>query len=196
MSRTGPRQPDTSLDRQGILPSWSRVSGITPRQLIKWVSSFCQLLAGFILVAMVVITAIDVAGRYFFNAPLKGTVEIAQVLLVAIIFFGITQTGILKRHVTVDILVPHLSARRQAASAILTTIMGVGILSLIGWRNVISALHARGMGATTDLMNIPEYPFRFIIAFGAFLFALALLPQLYDAVVQVARKPGTGRGDV
>ena len=45
-------------------------------RLALWVSRFISSLAALVLFGMVVVTCIDVIGRYFLNAPLYGGSEI------------------------------------------------------------------------------------------------------------------------
>ncbi|RCV85674.1 TRAP transporter small permease subunit, partial [Vreelandella rituensis] len=42
--------------------------------------------AGATLFALMLLTTADVVGRYFFNAPILGTVELTQQMLAAVVF--------------------------------------------------------------------------------------------------------------
>ena len=50
------------------------------------VSRFIALLAGIVLLWIVLVTCVDVIGRYFFNSPLYAGAEIIQVSMAGVIF--------------------------------------------------------------------------------------------------------------
>ena len=49
---------------------------------------------------MVTIIVINVIGRYLFNRPFMGTVEIVQLLLVITVFFSVAHTEVRKAHIS------------------------------------------------------------------------------------------------
>jgi len=69
----------------------------------------------FLLMAM---TCVDVAGRYFFNRPLPGGLELTEITMVLLVFAGLPIVTTAREHVTVDIvpLEPEsLAAARSSA---------------------------------------------------------------------------------
>ena len=67
------------------------------------VSRSIALLAGFVLLWIVLVTCIDVVGRYFFNSPLYAGAEIIQVSMAGVIFFSLPYMFFKNEHIIVDL---------------------------------------------------------------------------------------------
>lgn len=63
-----------------------------------------NLLAGTMLLLMMLLTAIDVLGRYLFNTPLVGSSELIEIMLAASIFLILPTITWQQEHVSVDLI--------------------------------------------------------------------------------------------
>ena len=61
-------------------------------------------LAALVLFAMMMLTCVDVIGRYFFSRPIFGGFELTEMMLAAMIFLGLPLVTLRNEHVTVDVL--------------------------------------------------------------------------------------------
>ncbi len=66
------------------------------------VSRFIALLAGSVLLWIVLVTCVDVIGRYFFNSPLYAGAEIIQVSMAGVIFLSLPYMLFKNEHIIVD----------------------------------------------------------------------------------------------
>lgn len=143
-------------------------------RVVLWVAELALGLA-----ALTVI--INVFGRYVFKTPLKGAVEIVQLLLVIIVYFSVAYTEVRKGHVTMDEVVGHFP---RWIKLILTSIMyfaaGVFIL-IMGWQSWILAVeHTQPVLRVTDVLHLPIAPVVFVMAIGMVLFGLELLLNAFS----------------
>ena len=79
---------------------------VTPRARQGPFGNFLRLMAlaaGWVLVALMAYTVIDVLLRYVFNRPFRGSLEITEFAMALIVFLGIAYCGWLGGHVAVDI---------------------------------------------------------------------------------------------
>ncbi|MGP9535751.1 MULTISPECIES: TRAP transporter small permease [unclassified Halomonas] len=60
--------------------------------------------AGATLFGMMLLTTVDVAGRFFFNSPILGAVELTQLMLAAVVFLSLPVVCWREEHVSVDLL--------------------------------------------------------------------------------------------
>tara|TARA_B100001113_G_scaffold205720_1_gene168685 strand:- start:47 stop:613 length:567 start_codon:yes stop_codon:yes gene_type:complete len=72
-------------------------------RLALQVSRFIALLAGLVLLWIVLVTCVDVIGRYFFNSPLYAGAEIIQVSMAGVIFFSLPYMFFQNEHIIVDL---------------------------------------------------------------------------------------------
>ena len=75
----------------------------TLERLALKVSRSISVLAGLVLLWIVVITCIDVIGRYFFNSPLYAGAEIIKVSMAGVIFFSLPYMFFKNEHIIVDL---------------------------------------------------------------------------------------------
>lgn len=61
-------------------------------------------LAGLVLFALMLLTTADVLGRFLFNAPVTGTVELTQLMLAALVFLALPVVCWREGHIAVDLL--------------------------------------------------------------------------------------------
>lgn len=86
------------------------------------------------LFVLMALGAADVVGRYVFNRPILGTMEISEVLLAGVLFFGWAYTQATRGHIRVNLLLPRFSPRVQAMTDTINSILGLVLFSLIGWQ--------------------------------------------------------------
>lgn len=112
---------------------------------------------------MMALTVADVLGRYLLSSPVKGSTELTELMLAAVIFLGLPAATLDREHVTVDLVadrLPHLLAplRRLAVPAVSATVQAV-----IGWRLWVTAAQVADYGGTTISLEIPVAP----VGYGA-----------------------------
>ena len=98
----------------------------------------CGWLAGLSLAAMMLLTVADVVSRAALNQPIRGTLEIVELLLACSFFLALPASFLRDEHIVVDIvdgywprLVPLL--RRIAA------LLGVLLMAVMAWQGWIAA---------------------------------------------------------
>jgi TRAP-type C4-dicarboxylate transport system permease small subunit len=137
------------------------------------VARFFDLVAGLLLAAMVVVTCIDVVGRYLFNRPMKGAFELTEVLMAALIFAALPAITARREHIAVDLLDRYFSRRAaQVRSAVieLGSAVVVGALAYIFFEQ---AKQTYADGLYTQALQISLAPVVFF-AMGALAVAAIL----------------------
>ena len=149
------------------------------------VEAVLGVVAAALLFAMMLLTFVDVVGRYLFDQSVVGAFEITEIMMALLIFAGLPLVVRREEHVTVDLadrLVPP-RARRGYRRAIE---LGSGILVLglahLMWRK---AGRAAAYGDTTTVLLIKYAPF--IYAIVAFL-VMAGIIHLYNAFASPPRR--------
>lgn len=141
----------------------------------------------FVALTALLITA-DVAGRYFFDHPIKGAHEIIEFMVLGIVALGLAYTQYRKANIAIDLLVTRLPQNAQAAVAILAYFLSLGIISVIGWQAFIHTRHLWDTGQKSLELHIPTAPFQFILAFGFLMLWLVLLLDFLYSVSKAVRR--------
>jgi TRAP-type transport system small permease protein len=135
------------------------------------------------LAALAVITVVDVGGRYFFNKPLLGTVEMSEFLMVILSFGALALAELRNSHITVDFFfVTVLPERIQALLDALGALLGIVFWSFVAWRAAVHAHRIWIAGEVSANLLLPTWPFYLAVTVGCGLLALALIGRVARSV--------------
>lgn len=138
-----------------------------------------------LLIPLMVLTTGDVIGRSFFKKPIPGTMELSEYLLVTFILLGAAYTQQVKGHVGVDFITSRLSPRTAAACKIITTTFSLFIIAILVWQGWIEGIGER---TVSEMLRIPQYPFRLLVAICGFLLWMELLIDLISLIGKLKRE--------
>ncbi len=135
-----------------------------------------SLLACGVLAIMLLVVFINVIGRFLFNKPFTGTVELVELIMVIIGFFAMAYTAMKRGHVIVDIMVCRLSRRTQAIMSRIVLFLSFGIFATVTYQGTMIALYyARHMEQASTVLKVPFAPAWFVMVLGCLLLCLKLL---------------------
>ena len=80
-------------------------------------------ISGTVLFVMMMVTAVDVAGRYLFSKPLAGGFELTEMMLAALIYCGLPLVSKRREHIVIDTFDPFMSKRVKRGLDILADIV-------------------------------------------------------------------------
>jgi len=123
-----------------------------------------KLVASVLLFAMMLVTFVDVVGRYFFGHALNGAYELTEVLLGLIVFAGLPIVTWRGEHVTVDLLTTRLPAMPRLGLARLAAVVTMLVLAALAWRLGVTARDLLGYGDATVFLGIPLGPVAGVMA--------------------------------
>lgn len=122
--------------------------------------------AGLVLFCLIGVTCVDVAGRYFFSAPLRGAFELTEILLAALVFMALPLTTERREHIEVDLVDFALSAQKQRWLSAFAGLFSAALLATLAWRLASHAASVFEDGAITNALSVPLAPFGFLAAFS------------------------------
>jgi TRAP-type C4-dicarboxylate transport system permease small subunit len=155
--------------------------------LKKLLTALCGTLAAAALFAIMALTAVDVVGRKFFAASVPGSLELTELLMVAVIFAGLPLVSLQGEHVVFDTLDSHLPPPLlRAQRALVDALCGAALGGLAGllW---VKAGQMASYGDTTAQLKLPVWPF---VSAMALLCGLTAVVHLALAVSPGAEPPG------
>jgi TRAP-type C4-dicarboxylate transport system permease small subunit len=139
------------------------------------------------LMGLMLLGAGDVIGRYVFNRPITGALEIGQILMGGVVLFGWAYTQARRGHIRVEIVIARLPPRLRAILDFATLLLALALFSLIMWQSVVIALASRKHHELIPTVNIPAYPFLLFVLPGAFFLCLEFIIQMVHLIPQIRR---------
>ena len=138
----------------------------------------------------IVVTA-DVIGRYFFNHPISGALDLSELLLVVVVCSALAYTAAVRGHMSVDVVTSRLSPRMQALLSVLTGLTGLPVLWLLTYYAAREGINTYSSGLETSILHMPIYPFKFVVAIGFFALSLELTCQWLRSIERLLGAKGS-----
>ncbi len=134
-----------------------------------------SVICGALLVAIMLLGAADVLGRYLFNHPILGALEISQIMMAGIVLLGWAYTYRAGMHVKVDLFITRYPPRVRTVVDILTTILSLALFIIIAQQSLNSAIENMHAGKFLPTLKYPAYPYYFFVPLGAALLCIELI---------------------
>ncbi|HCY98655.1 MAG: hypothetical protein A3D16_17575 [Rhodobacterales bacterium RIFCSPHIGHO2_02_FULL_62_130] len=148
------------------------------------------------LLAMVALTVIDVAGRYFFNAPLSGGYEISEILMGMTVFSALPLASRAENHLAIGLLTDRLTGNARRWHRIVILLISVLGLGFIGWRMTVQAGIVKSSMASTGSLQIPLWPVASVMAVLGWLSCLVTFGLLMRALAGLDRDAHAAKGSL
>lgn len=131
------------------------------------------------MVALALLTLVDVLGRYVFNVSVIGAVELTEMLMVGVIFSGVVLATQAREHVVVDLLPLPFGAGGQRVMRAISHGLAAGISALLGAVTWSQALSALDYGDQTTMLHLPLAPMVLFMSAMLFVNACVHAAQLW-----------------
>ncbi len=141
-------------------------------------------LCGAALVALTLVTVVDVIGRYLLSYPLPGAAEYTEMLLMAIVFMGLPAVCLDDGHIAVDLFTARLRGVAEKVQTVFARLIVSLVLAVIAWQLWEHAAQLASYNEVTVYLRAPLAPFAKataviagICAVVTFVMALMRLPK-------------------
>jgi TRAP-type C4-dicarboxylate transport system permease small subunit len=140
---------------------------------------------GMVALAMMLVTTIDVTGRYIFNAPMPGTLEVTELLLALMVFGAAPLVAADRSHITTDLLESSIRGRFRQVRDVGVALISCLACAVLGWQLLLQAAEMSSMSGSTPMLAIPIGP---VLYFSAAMCAACVLIALLQAVQSLAAR--------
>jgi TRAP-type transport system small permease protein len=161
-----------------------------PNKIMLGVSKVMAGAAATILVVMMMISVVEVCGRFFFNKPLNGSFELGGILLVTAGTWGMGLCQLKKNHIRVDVITNRFSRRVKAAFDIFAYIFCITASGAVTWRSSVMTFEhiTDSVGALTPTLLIPWWPFMLTLAMGFGWLTIVFIYNFWQSCVEVSKR--------
>jgi len=144
-------------------------------------------IGGFFFVILMLLGAGDVIGRYVFNKPIMGALEISEVLMAGVILFGWAYALKTGSHVRVELVISHYPSRVRVIAEFVTSLVSLGLFCLITWRSTLLALQYVQEHRIFPTLGFPIAPFYFFVPLGAFFLCLEFIIRMIYLIPEMRK---------
>lgn len=149
---------------------------------LSFVEKFVALIAGILIMALMLMVCGEVLGRGLFNHPIRGSIDIVEQLMVALVTLGISYGQSQFGNVRMTLISDRLSGRARWLSEIFALGIALNVVVLLTRGSWWNLMRSWNNGGDTPEIGIPLWPGISIVTFALALLAIRLLIQLSEAI--------------
>jgi TRAP-type C4-dicarboxylate transport system permease small subunit len=132
-------------------------------RLGRWLETALGFTSGTVLFLLMLVTAVDVIGRYVFNKPLAGGFELTEMMLAALIFCGLPLVSQRREHIVIDTFDIFMSKRIKRSLDVVADLVCFLTLAGIGFLIFRRAARVADYGDTTSVLKLPLAPVAYLM---------------------------------
>jgi TRAP-type transport system small permease protein len=163
------------------------------RRLLEWL---CGSLAGLALFAIMILTLVDVGGRKLLSESVPGSLELTELLMVAVIFAGLPLVSLAGEHIVFDSFDPWLPRAVRRVQGVLVDGACAAALGGVAWLMWIKGTPMLEYGETTAQLKLLKAPFVYgmsvLCAVTALVHVLLAVSPVAHRHIGVDEAPGAG----
>ncbi len=138
-----------------------------------------------VLAVMMLMTFADVIGRYAFNRPIVGTVDMTELYMGLIVYLGIGYVTYRRGHISVDIAISRLAPRARRFFDLFAQLVCTTLAALISWQLWVIAAETVANNDLTRVWELPIYPVVYAMAAASVLMVVAFLLQVLGTLASL-----------
>ena len=139
----------------------------------------------FLLIPMMLLTAAEVVGRGVWSRPIPGTLELSSYMLSVFVLLGLAYTHQVKGHVRVTMFTDRLPEKVSMCLDLITTLLSIFIIGILCWQGYVVAMEEVSV---SDMLRVPQYPFRMLVSVAALFLCLELICDMVDTIRKLVGK--------
>jgi len=135
-------------------------------------------LSAFFMLAIMTLTIIDVTGRYIFNSPVRGGVELIEFMLGLLIFSALPLVSVKRAHITVELFDNFMGSEFKRYREVIVLGASAAMIGFITERMLSTGLDAFEADDISMHLDLPMAPILFVLTI---LSAICFFVQFYMA---------------
>ena len=132
-----------------------------------------------VISALILLLVASIFSRVFFDMPILGTFEMAELMTLVIVYSTIPLTEKDNGHVKIDLFTSRLPQNLQDGLSFLMSFFVLAYILFLSWQGLVMAKSSYYSHQASSILDIPHYPFMLIISLGSFLFGLQIIANMF-----------------
>ena len=171
------------LSGLGRLASW--FDSTISRRFLNGGSKALAALAGFILVALMIMILMDVVSRHLsIRVPWVSNFEFAELAMAMLSYLALAWCWHIGAHIRIELLLDRYNFRIQAALSFLASLIGILCTIALAWSVWKLGIKSLNWGVTTIIQGVPVAPFQILFSIVMAHFTLVMVRSLWSYIAK------------
>jgi C4-dicarboxylate transporter DctQ subunit len=177
----------TRREDERPMPVWKRSSLFRVIEgTVSTIEDWLNLASVFIIMFLMFFATTEIVGRYLFNSPVPGHVEIVELIMAGVVFFGISYTERVDGHVRMELFVTRvLKGRSYHIAEAISAALSLFVYLFILIYSFKATLFAFQIGDNTAYLYWPTWPSKLAIPIGSFFLCIRFIIEIIQHIAQV-----------
>jgi len=127
------------------------------------------------LFATMLLTFVDVIGRYVFNAPVQGAHQMIRALVAIMFFSGLPLVSSQEKHLTVGLFDTAFTGRGRVLQSVGVVLLSLIAMLVLAWQLIVAANLFRRNGEILDTIELPIYAFVYFMGLMSAMSAVVMI---------------------
>lgn len=160
---------------------WKRIENS-----LKQAEDCMNLISVFFILFLMFFSVAEVSGRYFFNSPIPGYIEIVEQCMAGVVFLGIAYTERVGAQIRTDFFIKRFfTGRTYHICEAISTVIALFVFVFITFYTFQHALYSGAAGECTSRLSLPTWPSKLIIPVGSFFLCIRLTLEVFQDLFKV-----------
>ncbi len=146
--------------------------------MVAKLSRAIDFIAGITLAGTALLIVSNILGRAILGISILGTYEMVGFLTAAVVSLSLARCALENGHIAVGIFVDRLPEKARRAIGLLAGVPILVFLGFISYNLAAYAARTAATGAVSSTIQLPYYPFIYLVALGFFMLTLTLLLKI------------------
>jgi len=153
---------------------------------LQWLERLLVVISVAAVAILMVHICVSVTARYLLNSPIPDDLVISEFLMVVIVFLPLSSVQAEREHVFVTIFTEWMPNRTKVIMETFGVFIGLFAFAVISFATYADFKHAWDYGSYVEgLWELVEWPAKFAVFFGIFLFTVRLAVDLVQSIVGI-----------
>lgn len=148
-------------------------------QFFLKIESFMSFLGGVVIFLIVMISTVNILGRWLFSMPVNGYIDWIEQFMAFFAFLGIAYTQREGGHIRMDMVVSKLKGRFFYVTELFTTTIILFLTLVLIYGSSLHFLRAFNLGDTSLDIDLPTWPAKLVVPVALTFLALRLIIQIW-----------------
>ena len=157
-------------------------------KIINYINIKLGQLTGLLLFMIIVLLTVNVLSREI-GRSISGLTTISVLVMIAIVYLGLSVSEQNDEHASVDILSTILTTKWLNANKIFINLLSLATLGLFFYKSIGSVVNSYKINEMfADVVDIPIWPSKLAISIGLFFFMVQILFKLIENFIFIFKK--------
>jgi len=177
---------DAPLNDEDI-PVWQRSAAFRfVEHKIRLIENWLNFSSVYVIMFLMFFATAEIIGRYVFNSPIPGHVEIVELIMPVIVFLGIAYTERVGGHIRMELFVTRvLHGRGYHLAEAVTASLSLLAYAFIMFYSFKATLFSYEVGDNTAYLYWPTWPSKLAVPIGCLFLCLRFLIEIIQHLGQV-----------